>query len=284
MFVLRGSNVRCQFFIPDDLWTVEMDEGQMSQVINNLVINAIEAMPEGGMIKVKAENITVEKEKGLPLKAGKYIKISIEDQGTGISKEHLPKIFDPYFTTKQKGSGLGLATAYSIVKRHDGYISVESKLGVGTTFYIYLPASEKRVPKRKAKKDEILSGEGKVLLMDDEEAIRKVAGNMLKHLGYEVEFAEEGAQAIELYKKARESGDPFDLVILDLTVPGGMGGKEAIKRLREVDPGVKAIVSSGYSNDPIIAEFKKYGFSGVVAKPYKIKELSEELRKVMMVE
>ncbi len=284
MFVLRGSNVRCQFFIPDDLWTVEMDEGQMSQVINNLVINAIEAMPEGGMIKVKAENITVEKEKGLPLKAGKYIKISIEDQGTGISKEHLPKIFDPYFTTKQKGSGLGLATAYSIVKRHDGYISVESKLGVGTTFYIYLPASEKRVPKRKAKKDEILSGEGKVLLMDDDEAIRKVAGNMLKHLGYEVEFAEEGAQAIELYKKARESGDPFDLVILDLTVPGGMGGKEAIKRLREVDPGVKAIVSSGYSNDPIIAEFKKYGFSGVVAKPYKIKELSEELRKVMMVE
>jgi PAS domain S-box-containing protein len=281
-FALRGSNVRCEFFFPDGLWPAEVDEGQISQVINNLIINAAQAMPEGGVIKVRAENLTVKPEHSLPLKEEKYVKITIEDQGTGISKEHLPKIFDPYFTTKQKGSGLGLATTYSIIKRHDGYITVESELGKGTSFYIYLPASEKEVPKRKAEEEEILPGKGKVLLMDDEEAVRKVAGKMLKSLGYEVEFAEEGGQAIELYKEARESGKPFDLVILDLTVPGGMGGKETIKKLLEIDPKVKAIVSSGYSNDPIMADFKKYGFRGVIAKPYKVRELSEELHRVMM--
>jgi PAS domain S-box-containing protein len=281
-FALRGSNVRCEFCLPDDLWPAEVDEGQISQVINNLIINADQAMPEGGVIKVRAENMTVKPEHNLPLKEGKYIKITIEDQGTGISKEHLPKIFDPYFTTKQKGSGLGLATAYSIIKRHDGYISVESELGVGTTFHIYLPASEKELLKKKDEKERLFVGKGKILVMDDEEAVREVVGNMLKFLGYKVEFARDGTEAIELYKKAKESEKPFDAVILDLTVPGGMGGREAIQKLLEIDPKVKAIVSSGYSNDPIMSDFKKYGFRGVVAKPYKVKELSEELHKVMM--
>ena len=281
-FALRGSNVRCEFSFTDDLWPVEVDEGQISQVIHNLIINADQAMPEGGVIKVRAENMTVKAEDNLPLKEGKYIRITIEDQGTGIPKEHLPKIFDPYFTTKQKGSGLGLAIAYSIVKRHDGYISVESELGVGTTFYIYLPASEKEILEKEAAEERPFFGKGKILVMDDEEAVREVAGNMLKFLGYKVEFARDGIEAIELYKKAKESGKPFDAVILDLTVPGGMGGKEAFGKLLEIDPEVKAIVSSGYSNDPIMADYKEYGFRGVVAKPYKLRELSEELHRVIM--
>jgi len=313
-FAVRGSNVRCEFSIPDDpstssgqapstssgqapstgastelgegsgqaLWWVEVDEGQMSQVINNVVINAQQAMPEGGIIKVRAENMTVGAGfKPAPtIEDGKYVKITIEDRGIGIPKEHLPKIFDPYFTTKQKGSGLGLATAYSIIKKHDGFITVESKVGVGTTFYIYLPASQKEIL-RKEEGEKLLVGKGKILVMDDEKVVREVAGNMLDILGHEVEFASDGAEAIESYKIARESGQPFDVVILDLTVPGGMGGKEAIRKLLEIDPGVKAIVSSGYSNDPVMAEFRGYGFRGVIAKPYKIKELSEVLYNVI---
>jgi PAS domain S-box-containing protein len=281
-FALRGSNVRCEFSIPDDLWPVEVDEGQINQVINTLIINADQAMPEGGVIKVRAENIMAEETRGLALKSGRYIKLSIKDQGIGITMDSLPKVFDPYFSTKHKGSGLGLATAYSIIKNHDGQIIVESELGAGTTFYVYLPASEKEIVTREEVEERLLVGKGKVLLMDDEEIVRKVAGEMLKSIGYEVSFARDGAEAIELYKEARKSSKPFDVVVMDLTVPGGMGGKEAIKRLLEIDPEVKAIVSSGYSNDPIMADFKKYGFSGVVAKPYKVKELSKTLHRVRM--
>jgi two-component system cell cycle sensor histidine kinase/response regulator CckA len=281
-FALSGSNVRCKFSIPGDVWPVEVDEGQISQVISNLIINASQAMPEGGMIKARAENIAVDAEQGLPLKEGRYMKISIEDQGIGIPKDHLQKIFDPYFTTKQKGSGLGLATAYSIVRRHDGCIQVKSELGVGSTFHIYLPASSKEALIEKELREGIPAGEGKILLMDDEELIREVAGEMLEILGYEVEFAKDGAEAIELYKKAKESAHPFDAIILDLTVPGGMGGKETVQELIEIDPEAKAIVSSGYSTDPVMADFKKYGFGAVVAKPYKIKELGEALHKVIM--
>ena len=280
-FALSGSNVRCEFSISGDLWPVEVDEGQISQVINNLVINADHAMPRGGIIKVSAENIAVDVEQGLPLKEGNYIKISVEDQGIGIPEEHLQKIFDPYFTSKQKGSGLGLATAYSIVKRHDGCIQVKSELGVGSTFSIYLPASSKEVLIEKALRERIPTGKGKILLMDDEEPVREVGGEMLEGLGYEVEFTKDGAEAIELYKKAKESAQPFDAIIVDLTVPGRIGGKEAVEKLIEIDPEVKAIVSSGYSTDPIMADFRKYGFSGVIAKPYKLKELGEALHKVI---
>ncbi len=280
-FALSGSNVRCEFSIPGDLWPVEVDEGQITQVINNLIINASQAMPEGGIIKARAENIVVDAEQGLPLKEGKYINISIEDRGIGIPEEHLQKIFDPYFTSKQKGSGLGLATAYSIVKRHDGCIQVKSELGVGSTFSIYLPASSKEVLIEKALRERIPTGKGKILLMDDEEPVREVGGEMLEGLGYEVEFTKDGAEAIELYKKAKESAQPFDAIIMDLTIPGRMGGKKAVEKLIEIDPEVKAIVSSGYSTDPIMADFRKYGFSGVIAKPYELNELGEALHKVI---
>nr|HID60014.1 response regulator [Desulfobacterales bacterium] len=281
-FALAGSDVGCEFSLPDNLWPVEVDDGQISQVINNLVINADQAMPEGGIIKVRGENITVDKDHPLPVKEGRYVKVSIEDQGIGIPKEHLSKVFDPYFTTKQKGSGLGLATSYSILKNHGGYISVESELNVGTIFHIYLPAlREGLIPEKEVEEEVPIAGRGRVLVMDDEDIVREVAGDMLTQLGYEVESAKDGVEAIELYKKAMEAGKSYDVVILDLTVPGGMGGKEAIQRLLEIDPEVKGVVSSGYSNDPIMAEFRRYGFTGVVAKPYRIKDLSEVLARIV---
>jgi len=280
-FILSGSKVRCEFSLPNNLWAVEVDEGQISQVINNLVINASQAMPHGGIIKVCAENIAVGANNGLSLKARNYVKISVQDQGSGIPREYLSKIFDPYFTTKEKGSGLGLATSYSIIKKHGGYITVESEVGVGTTFYLYLPASQKGIPIGEDEKEGIYFGHGKILLMDDRESIRDMAGEMLSYFGYEVEAVGEGAEAIKLYKKAKEAGQPFDAVILDLIVPGGMGGEEVIQKLLEIDPQVKAIVSSGYSNDPIMSEYKQYGFSEVVTKPYDVKKLSETLQKVI---
>jgi len=278
---LAGSNVRCKISVPDDLLPADVDEGQISQVINNLLINAVEAMPGGGVITVRAENLTAGKGDALPLAYGKYLKISIQDQGTGILPGHLRKIFDPYFTTKQKGSGLGLAICYSIVKKHDGHISVESVLGSGTTFSIYLPASSKEPARKKDSREEPIRGEGKILVMDDEAIVRDVTGRILKHLGYDVEFAGDGSEAIELYRKAKESGKPFDLVIMDLTVPGGMGGKEAIHWLIEIDPDVRAIVSSGYSDNLVMSDFRQYGFKGVVAKPYKIQQLALALHNVL---
>jgi len=287
IFALSGSKTKCEFSLPDDLWWSEIDDGQIGQVINNLVINADQAMTGGGLIEISAENITVRAESSLPLKEGKYIKMSVKDHGNGIRREDLQKIFDPYFTTKQKGSGLGLAIAYSVIKKHEGHITVESGLGVGTSFYIYLPALERKTwwtVKDDAKnnaKEKILAGHGRVLFMDDQQIMRAMVGRMLTSLGYEVVFAGEGDEAVELYKKARESGRPFDVVILDLTIPGGMGGEEAVQKLHEIDPGVKAIVSSGYTNDPIMSEYREHGFSGVVAKPYEMKELSETLAHVI---
>ena len=282
-FALRGSNVRVEFSLPDDLWLAEIDEGQISQVITNLVINANEAMPEGGVLNIGAKNTVIQRRGELPLPKGNYVEITIEDHGTGISKEHLDRIFDPYFSTKQKGSGLGLATAYSIIKNHGGYITAKSKLGVGTTFRIYLPASEKPIPKKEetAPVEALITRKGRVMVMDDEEVIRKLLHDELTDVGYEVELTVNGAQAIERYRKAKESGQPFDAVILDLTVPGGVGGKEVIRKLLEIDPNVKAIVSSGYSTDPIMAGFKEYGFSGVVAKPYTIALLEKTLHSII---
>ncbi|MFX1519406.1 MAG: PAS domain S-box protein [Promethearchaeota archaeon] len=279
-FALSGSNVLCEFSFSKDLWLVEVDEGQISQVINNLIINADQAMPEGGTVKVSAENITLSSSNSLTLQEGDYVKISIEDQGIGIPRDHLSKIFDPYFTTKHKGSGLGLTVAYSIIKNHGGTIAIESKLGMGSKFSIYLPASPTQILTREDTEKKQLVFKGKILVMDDEESIREALNEILNYLEYEVAFATNGDEAIDLYTESKNKDQPFDAVILDLTIPGGMGGKETIQKLLEIDPEVKAIVSSGYSTDPIMADFKSYGFSGVVAKPYKIEELNEALAKV----
>ncbi|MCX5893387.1 MAG: PAS domain S-box protein [Deltaproteobacteria bacterium] len=281
ILTLSGSKSRCDLSIPEDLWLVEADEGQLSQVINNLLINADQAMPEGGIIQVSAENCLVKAETDLPISKGKYVKFAIADQGIGISPKYLDKIFDPYFSTKQKGSGLGLATAYSIIKNHSGHIQIESQQGVGTTFHIYLPAIDQVVPAVEPETAKLAMGQGKILVMDDEEIVREVLGRLLSRLGYEADFAGDGTQAIEKFVKAQESGRPFAAVILDLTIPGGMGGKETIEQLLRIDQQTKAIVSSGYSDDPVMADFQKYGFSEVIAKPYRIVELSQILQGVI---
>ncbi|MCK5512081.1 MAG: response regulator, partial [Thermodesulfovibrionia bacterium] len=281
-FALRGSNIKCEFYISDDLWPVEIDEGQIGQVVNNLVINANQAMPNGGTISIEAKNITLDDGySSLTLSKGKYVKIIIRDQGIGIPRDYIKKIFDPYFTTKQSGSGLGLTTTYSIINNHGGYIDVESEEGAGTSFYVYLPATREPLAGKRIKKDKTFRGAGKILLMEDEGNIQKTVSKILNQIGYKVEIAKDGAEAIELYKKAVELKQPFDVVMMDLTIRGGMGGKETIKKLSEINPKVKAIVSSGYSNDPIMADFKQYGFSGVITKPYEVEDLSELLYKVI---
>jgi PAS domain S-box-containing protein len=274
-----GSNVRCEFFFSPGLWPVEVDASQITQVFNNLVLNAVQAMPNGGTITVRAENLHPGAKPGLPSPGSHYIKISVQDQGSGIPPEHLQRIFDPFFTTKHKGRGLGLATAYSVVRKHEGLIEVESKTDQGTTFHVYLPASAQAMP-TDSQQGKWLTGQGRVLVMDDEPDILSLSHVVLKRLGYEAELARDGAEAIRRYREAAEVGKPFSAVIMDLTIPGGMGGKEAIKRLLEFDPQARAIVSSGYSNDPVMAEFQKHGFRGVVAKPYQIHELAKVLRDV----
>ena len=277
----RGSHVRCEHAFDKDLRAIAGDPGQIQQVFQNLIINAIQAMPQGGTVEITGENIKVGNHDRLPLEAGNYVKVSIKDKGIGIPEKYLQKIFDPYFTTKQQGSGLGLATAYSIVNNHHGHISVESKLGEGSAFHVYLPASDQKIVQQPQETTELLFGKGKILVMDDEAMVREVLGMMLLALGYEAEFAKDGVEAIELFSQAQGSADSFAAVILDLTVPGCMGGKEAMERLLQIDPQVKGIVSSGYFDDPIMANFQKYGFAGVIAKPYRVAELGKVLNKVL---
>lgn len=282
-FALHGSNVRPDFDIPEHLWTVEVDEGQINQVINNLVINAQQAMPDGGVLKVVAENVLCAPESvdSSWIRIGqRFVRVSFHDSGTGIAEEVLTKIFDPYFTTKEKGNGLGLATANAIIRKHNGNLRAESECGKGATFTIYLPASFDALPAEG--KEEILTrGTGRILVMDDEEKIRQITWQILNHLGYEAEFVADGQEMVERYLGAQDSGRPFAAVVVDLTVPGGVGGKEGIKRLLEIDPDVKALVSSGYAEDPVLAEYSAYGFKGSVAKPYRISELSRVLSEVL---
>ncbi|HVC19920.1 MAG TPA: ATP-binding protein [Vicinamibacterales bacterium] len=279
-FALRGANVKCEVAIPPDLWQVDADEGQMNQVINNIVLNAKQAMPKGGTVRVSADNLVIgpdDRPAGFDQPDGRYVRLSIADEGTGIPEEIRRRIFDPYFTTKPKGSGLGLASSYSIIRKHDGCIGVESQVGVGTTFHIYLPVSAKQIRAVAAPQETMARGRGRVLLMDDEDVVRDVAGEMLQFIGYEVVAVADGRDAIETYKREMAAGRRFDAVITDLTVPGGMGGKDAVSALREFDPDVHAIVSSGYADDPVMAEFRRYGFRGVVAKPFTVKELAKVL-------
>ncbi len=283
VFALRGSKARCDFNIPDDLRSVDIDEGQINQVIANLVINADQAMPEGGVLKIGARNTVIKRKAASPLPRGNYVEITIEDCGVGISKGHLERIFDPYFTTKQKGSGLGLATTYSILKKHGGHITVNSQRDAGTIFHIYLPASKEQTASKEEIKEigTLVPGKGRVLVMDDEETIREMLSTMLPLAGYEVVLTEDGTEAIEQYAKAKESGHPFDAVIMDLTIPGGMGGKQAIKKLLEIDPDAKVIVSSGYATDPLMSDFKRYGFSAVITKPYSVAQIEKTLHDLL---
>ena len=281
-FALAGSNVTCEFSLGGDIWPVEVDEGQFRQVINNITLNAMQSMPEGGKIEARVENVELMAGHLPPLSAGKYVKISIRDNGTGIKPEHLPRIFDPYFTTRKQARGLGLASAYSVVRKHDGRINVETQVGKGSIFQIYLPASAKSAesPARDNEQKQFF-GRGRILVMDDEQEILMLAGEMLKAMGYDVETARDGAEALERYAIAQSSGNSFTAVIMDLTIPEGMGGKEAIRRLKVLDPQVKAIVSSGYSYDPVMANFQEYGFSGVIPKPYVMEELGRVLEEVV---
>jgi PAS domain S-box-containing protein len=276
-FALRGSKLKAEFLIPDDIWPVDFDQGQFQQVIHNLVINADQAMPEGGIFQVGMKNTTITAGEGISLREGRYVQIGFADQGIGIPKENLSKVFDPFFSTKPGASGLGLSTVYSIVKRHDGLITVESETGKGATFRLTLAASGTPPPIPEQASSPLVKGQGRILVMDDEAIVREVLGEMLTRLGFEVEYAQDGAEAVKIYRVAKKIDQPFDLLIMDLTVAGGMGGLEALQKLLEFDPEVRAIASSGYSSDPVMSDFQAYGFKGVMAKPYTLEELSRAL-------
>lgn len=280
-FALSGSNVKCVYSIPTHLWSAEVDKGQMNQVFNNLIINAIQAMPDGGTVRIDFQNVVIAENEIADLRAGHYIKITFNDEGVGIPEEHLGKIFDPYYTTKKTGSGLGLATVFSILRRHEGSISVKSIMGAATTFTIYIPALKDTFNPEYEETGGMRRGKGKILIMDDEEFVRNVSGDILTALGYEVDFARDGKEAIDIYGKEAKKGKPFDLVIMDLTIPGGLGGKEAVVKLHEIDPDAKIIVSSGYSVDPIMSDYKKYGFCGVINKPYNANQVSEVVGSIL---
>ena len=281
-FCLHGAKAKCQFEIESDLWAADVDKGQIGQVVQNLVMNAAQAMPQGGMIWVNLSN-----DASPPLRSGLVgatVRLSISDAGAGIRPEHVNKIFDPYFTTKSDGSGLGLATVYAIVKKHHGYIEVESEVGRGTRFRMWLPATRTATasPMSNAPFGRGASAmNGRVLLMDDEEAIRMMASQLLMRIGFEVETAADGAIAVEAYKRALEAGRRFDLVITDLTVPGAMGGLDCMRELVRLDPKVRAIVSSGYSSDPVMSDHRAYGFAGMIPKPYRITDFAKTIRRVL---
>ncbi len=280
-FALHGSKVRAEFAADPELWTARVDQGQISQAVQNLVINAVQAMPDGGIVRLSLHNQRLTGGAGRPLEAGNYVCLEVTDQGPGIPPEHLGQIFDPYFTTKKTGNGLGLATVYSIIRRHQGHIEVESPPGHGATFRLWLPVATEPAPRKSESPPPFAPTGGRLLFMDDEEPIRLMAQSLLSRMGFAVTTAADGTEAVRTYAAARERGEPFALVIMDLTVPGGMGGAETIVELRKLDPAVKAIVSSGYSSDPILANYEAYGFSGVVPKPYRLADLAKSIRTVL---
>ena len=273
-FAARGSSARCRLVVPDDLWPIEADEGQINRVIHNLVSNAAQAMPAGGEITVSAENVAAAAD------GGRFVKIRVTDTGCGFPEALQQKIFEPYFSTKLQGSGLGLSVCYSIVRNHGGKIRVASTPGQGTTFQVSLPAADPVEIKQTSATAELAPGGGRILVMDDEAMVRSMAELMLTELGFQAECTQNGAEAIELYRQRMEEGSPFTAVIVDLTVPGGMGGQEALGRMRQIDPQVKAVVSSGYASDPVMANYRDYGFSAVLGKPYRLEEMSKVLREL----
>ncbi|MBN2079023.1 MAG: response regulator [Spirochaetes bacterium] len=281
-FTLSGSRVKVEYDIPPDLWSARADEGQLGQVFNNLIINAMQAMPDGGTLRIAAHNVSIDDLTHVPLQPGNYLQVSVRDEGPGIPEDIKQRVFDPFFTTKGGGSGLGLSSAYMIIKNHGGFIDVENAPGKGTIFTILIPATgtSADVMPVAAPAGAVIPGSGKILLMDDEEMILKAAGRLINKIGYLVDTALNGETAIALYRESMARSEPYDAVILDLTVPGGMGGLDVLKSLREIDAGVRAIVSSGYSNDPVMSDYKSYGFVDYVIKPYTVQTLSEILSRV----
>ena len=270
--VVAGPNITCNINIQEGIWSAEIDTDQINQVFDNILINAVQSMENAGAISIDVMNFQ-EVSQELPLPTGKYLKISISDSGPGISQSNINRIFDPFFTTKKNGTGLGLASSYSIIKKHGGHITVNSVTSSGTTFNIYLPASEKAPVKDDTTKTKTIKHHGRILLMDDEKYIIDVASRMINHLGYDVESVTDGFVALNKYIKAFDEKKPFHAVIVDLTIPGGMGGLETIKKLLEFDPDVKAVVSSGYSDDPVMANYTSYGFKEMLIKPYRIDDI-----------
>ncbi|OQX12436.1 MAG: hypothetical protein BWK76_17670 [Desulfobulbaceae bacterium A2] len=275
----RGSPVVCRFQLPADLWPVSADRGQIGQVVENLVLNAIQAMPEGGELLINARNRIVAADEVPGLPAGRYVLTQVKDLGVGIAADDLERIFDPYFTTKAQGNGLGLATCYAIVRKHEGALTVRSSIGQGSTFCIFLPAAPEGGSVEVAGEEAAPGSVAgiRVLVLDDEEMVRRVAASMLQRLGCGVDGVATGEEALTLYRERLEAGAPYDLVIMDLTIPGAMGGQEAISRLRAMDPGARAIVSSGYATHPVMAEYRQHGFCAVMGKPYRLEEMRRAL-------
>src|SRR3990172_914989 len=283
--LIKDTNITFEYNLPDNLYPVEIDEGQIRNVIINILTNAAEAMPEGGKIDISATNLEITEKDNLPIKEGSYVKVSIRDRGRGIQVEEISRIFDPYFSTKErgvkKGMGLGLTICHSIIRKHEGFITVESMPGAGTTFHLYLPASLKKKTETEVIGEKEITRKKRILIMDDDEIVRDITGDMLMHCGYYIESSKDGNEAIALYIKAKERGEPFDAVILDLVVPNGMGGDIAIKRLHDIDHGVKGIALSGYSKDLIMTHYMDYGFTAALSKPYNIQLLNGTLERVL---
>ena len=283
--LIKDTNITFEYNLPDNLYPVEIDEGQIRNVIINILTNAAEAMPEGGKIDISATNLEITEKDNLPIKEGSYVKVSIRDRGRGIQVEEISRIFDPYFSTKErgvkKGMGLGLTICHSIIRKHEGFITVESMPGAGTTFHLYLPASLKKKTETEVTGEMETIRKKRILIMDDDEIVRDITGDMLMHCGYYIESSKDGNEAIALYIKAKEKGEPFDAVILDLVVPNGMGGDIAIKRLHDIDHGVKGIALSGYSKDLIMTHYMDYGFTAALSKPYNIQLLNGTLERVL---
>jgi PAS domain S-box-containing protein len=281
-FALHGATVKAEFDVAADLKPADADKGQIGQVVQNLVINAVQAMPGGGVIRLKLLNEKLATGALPPLPPGDYLRLEITDTGQGIPAEHLPHVFEPFFTTKEHGSGLGLATVYSVIRKHHGHIVVDSVVGTGTTFRIWLPAAREEPPVPATSNNPFEVLKGRVLFMDDEEPIRTMTQALLERLGLSVMVTPDGGEAVRQYAIARISGKPFDLVVMDLTVPGAMGGADAMREILKIDPDAKGIVSSGYSSDPVMANFKAHGFRGMVPKPYRIADFARTIRDVLV--
>lgn len=283
-FILRGSPCRLSLRLATGLWPALVDEGQISQVLQNLLLNGVQATPQGGTIELIADNVELTGDHLEPLASGRYVRLRIRDEGCGIPPDHLPRIFDPYFSTKPRGTGLGLATTYSIMCAHDGYVGVESQPGVGTCFTLYFPATD-APPHGAAAIGEsteppegpLARGSGRILVMDDEPMIQQITGEMLRHLGYQVEFARDGLEAVEKYRLAQGSASAYELVLLDLTIPGGHGARETLDALRSLDPEVIAVITSGYGNDPLVLHPLENGFAASIIKPFNLHQLGEAL-------